>query len=311
MRFVAFFLCLEEEDWMVMWVQLQIEIVSRLAQDQEVGPGGYPLRPTWTTLHPEGTSSSKTVFFPHLSTQYIFFKGKGVHGPRVSLDSKYWIFPLISPQWVSWDGMEGGEMENGASRDLPNQVTRHRLFSPSLRRLRGVSMTTTPSSSSFTFPTALNVAHPQITPIYRWTKRMWNDLSKITWVKRGTELRGSRWAEGRSLKYYKIHVFCLNFLNEVGTQEEIGVVIRFGLMREPACVKYQTSGNVLVSILHRSGVCAGEAECRYRSRRFRPIDLLSPFRKRQVEGNHLNQLCDKATSWSIFFTFPVILLAPV
>lgn len=132
-------------------------------------------------------------------------------------------------------------------------------------------------------------------------------MSEVTWVKRGTELRGSRWAEGRSLKYYKIHVFCLNFLNEVGTQEGIGVVIRFGSMREPACVKYQTSGTVLVSILPRSGVCAGESECRCRSRHFRPIDLLSPFRKRQVEGNHLNQLCDKATSRLIFFTLPVIL----
>lgn len=91
---------------MVMWLQLQIKIASRLAQDQEVGPGGYPLRPTWTTLHPEGTSGSKTVFFPHLSTQYNCFKGKGVHGPKVSLDSQV---PNISAHLPSvselrWDG---------------------------------------------------------------------------------------------------------------------------------------------------------------------------------------------------------------
>ena len=52
-------------------------------------------------------------------------------------------------------------------------------------------------------------------------------------------------ADGQREVEVKIHGFSLDFLNKVGTQEEITVVMRFGLMRQPAYVKCQTPESVL------------------------------------------------------------------
>lgn len=88
-----------------------------------------------------------------------------------------------------------------------------------------------------------------------------------------------RWQMGRGQRFEVKHLpVGLHFLNEVGTQEAMGVGLRFGYLGIP-----RSSG---------ACVCAGGA----RSRPFRPFDLLSPVPERQAEGNNLNQLRDKATS---------------
>lgn len=74
-------------------------------------------------------------------------------------------------------------------------------------------------------------------------------MSKVTQLIRGTELRmglENILADGQREVEVKIHAFSLHFLNKVGTQEEITVIMRFGLTRQPACVKCQTPESVLV-----------------------------------------------------------------
>lgn len=233
-------------------------------------------------MHPAPKFSSSHTF----PFNIIFSKEKGVHGPKDSLHSIYCLFPLLSPLGVSWDGMQGREVEKGASVSffLPSGDSR-------------VSVTTTPLSSSFKFPMALNVSAPSNRPYLQktnWGSMVWNDLSKVTQLIRGTELRmglENILVDGQREVEVKIHAFSLHFLNKVGTQEEITVIMRFGLMRQPACVKCQTPESVLVRC-----VCKW---CRVQvpNQILREIELLSLVWKRQAEGNDLNQLCDKATSW--------------
>lgn len=74
-------------------------------------------------------------------------------------------------------------------------------------------------------------------------------MSKVTQLIRGTELRmdlENILADGQREVEVKIHAFSLDFLNKVGTQEEISVIMRFGSMRQPAGVKCQTPESVLV-----------------------------------------------------------------
>ena len=72
-----------------MGAHVQIEIPSRLAQEQEVGPGGDLQRPSGTTLHLEGSSSANISSARLLPLKKIFSQGKGVHGSHVSLHTKY------------------------------------------------------------------------------------------------------------------------------------------------------------------------------------------------------------------------------
>lgn len=133
---------------------------------------------------PGPLSSQKAHSAPKFSSSHtfpfniVFSKGKRVHGPKDSLHSMYRLFPLLSPLGVSWDGMQGGEAEKGASVSflLPAGDS-------------SVTMTTTPLSSSFTFPMALNVSAPSNHPYLQktnWGSMVWNDLSKVTKLIRGT-----------------------------------------------------------------------------------------------------------------------------
>lgn len=89
----VFSICLGQEDWMVMWAQLQSEISSRMAQDPEVGPSGHPLTLNWTTLHPEGTSGFQNFFLLHLNhSVWAFQKGRGFMALRsLSTPSTEWF----------------------------------------------------------------------------------------------------------------------------------------------------------------------------------------------------------------------------
>lgn len=99
-------------------------IASRLAQDQEAGCRGYSLGPAWATLQPEGASSSKILFFPHLPIQYSLFQRKGSSWPQrfSELHVSTISTSLPSGSELRWDtGWRGGKRGKC-------------LFSPSLRR---------------------------------------------------------------------------------------------------------------------------------------------------------------------------------
>ena len=141
-------------------------------------------------VHPAPKFSSFHTF----PFNIVFSKGKGVHGPKDSLNSMFQLFPLLSPLGVSWDGMQGGEVEKGASVSflLPSGDSR-------------VSMITTPLSSSFTFSMALNVSASSNRPYLLMNKLR---LDGVKWlvqghttnkrdrIKDGPREYTSRWAEG-------------------------------------------------------------------------------------------------------------------
>lgn len=99
-------------------------IASRLAQDQEARCRAYSLGPAWATLQPEGTFSSKILFFPHLPIQYSLFQRKESSWPQrfSALHVSIISISLPSGSELRWDaGWRGGERGKC-------------LFSPSCRR---------------------------------------------------------------------------------------------------------------------------------------------------------------------------------
>lgn len=99
-------------------------IASRLAQDQEARCRAYSLGPAWATLQPEGTSSSKILFFPHLPIQYSLFQRKESSWPQRFSALHVSIISTSLPSGselrrdVGWRGGERGKC----------------VFSPSCRR---------------------------------------------------------------------------------------------------------------------------------------------------------------------------------
>lgn len=129
---------------MVMWARLQMEIFSRLAQHQEIGPRGYPPRPNWTTLHPENTSGSK-IFFSRLTTQCHLCKKKGSSWPsNLSLlqglnGFTYPTSVIPSPRGEEGIGKAAWPLsELFAIMCLREFLYPHPLFSPPGPQLRGL-----------------------------------------------------------------------------------------------------------------------------------------------------------------------------